>query len=353
MESAYEILARAQTRAPFPMTATLELTRRCNARCAHCYLELDGHPGPEFATVERVLRELGQAGTLMLVLTGGEITLRPDWLDIVRVAHTLGFATTIKTNGLLWSAAAVSAIADIGVLSVDVSLHGARREAHDAVTNLPGSFDGAMATVKRLREAGVTVTFVHPALKREDGQAEGVSRLATELGCRLVLGSRVVGTMDGRCSNRSLWPDEDCIEALYRVAHARGATNVAPDFDSSNDAAWPCLSDDAALSIQADGEIRRCVLLRRALGTVYGGPVPETWRLSRARAALREEAASWPSACKLCQFRATCRRCPAAALAEHGSLDAPATVDCSAARARALLARARPVGRGEVSSGRP
>ena len=37
---------------------------------------------------------------LFLSFTGGEVTLRPDWLELAREARQRSFALTIKTNGL-------------------------------------------------------------------------------------------------------------------------------------------------------------------------------------------------------------------------------------------------------------
>jgi hypothetical protein len=47
-----------------------------------------------------VLRQLADAGTLFLTLSGGEVLLRTDFFDIVRLARSLLFCVRVKTNGV-------------------------------------------------------------------------------------------------------------------------------------------------------------------------------------------------------------------------------------------------------------
>ena len=79
-----------------PFLVALNLTRRCNLRCAHCYLDAgtrkDG--GPRELDTGEVVGLLDQIAALsdetMVVLTGGEPLLRPDILPLARHATDLG-----------------------------------------------------------------------------------------------------------------------------------------------------------------------------------------------------------------------------------------------------------------------
>ena len=87
-----------------PLFGTFELTPRCNFNCNVCR-DLRADPAgrartheqsaaPRFALAEDCCR----AGTLLLLLTGGEPLLRPDFRDIYSGCKQLGLMLSINTN---------------------------------------------------------------------------------------------------------------------------------------------------------------------------------------------------------------------------------------------------------------
>ena len=90
-----------------PLGGTLELTHRCNHRCRHCFNNLGPKDAPalarELSTREaaRILEEAAALGCVWVLLTGGEILLRPDFTEIYDHACWLGLLVTLFTNGTL------------------------------------------------------------------------------------------------------------------------------------------------------------------------------------------------------------------------------------------------------------
>ena len=66
-----------------PVTGSVELTYRCNLRCAHCYIPHRSGRG-ELSTDEwkGLLDQVAEAGCLYLLVTGGEPFLRRDALEL-------------------------------------------------------------------------------------------------------------------------------------------------------------------------------------------------------------------------------------------------------------------------------
>ena len=69
-----------------PLTGSLEVTFRCNLRCAHCYLGENRNGMPEKQELTRdeifnILNQVTDAGTLFFLLTGGDPFIRPDFLE--------------------------------------------------------------------------------------------------------------------------------------------------------------------------------------------------------------------------------------------------------------------------------
>jgi radical SAM protein with 4Fe4S-binding SPASM domain len=83
-----------------------EATKDCDMDCLHC-----GNPeewkegeGPDLTTaqVKRIFREISEdfpVDKLTVAITGGELTLRPDLLDIIEFLIALGFRVALSTNG--------------------------------------------------------------------------------------------------------------------------------------------------------------------------------------------------------------------------------------------------------------
>ena len=80
-----------------PLSAMIEIADRCNEKCVHCY-QVQGQKG-EMTTEEifGVLDELAEMGVLFLTISGGEATLRKDFLDIVAYARKKKFAVKLFT----------------------------------------------------------------------------------------------------------------------------------------------------------------------------------------------------------------------------------------------------------------
>lgn len=80
-------------------TAVFAVTTRCNCRCAMC----DIYKGPSnFIRLEdslKVLDFLSRNKFLIVYFTGGEPTLHPDIIEMVRYANSLGLLTAMTTNG--------------------------------------------------------------------------------------------------------------------------------------------------------------------------------------------------------------------------------------------------------------
>ena len=80
--------------------AVLDILRGCNISCRACYNTDDSAPKP-VAQVERELDDLLQLRRLSSVsILGGEVTLHPELLDIIRSVRRRGLDVELVTNGL-------------------------------------------------------------------------------------------------------------------------------------------------------------------------------------------------------------------------------------------------------------
>lgn len=85
-----------------PVMAWLEITRACNLRCPHCFVEGGVKRNGELSTerIMQLLDEWAEMGVFSVIITGGEPAVHPDFAEIVGRAHSLGFVVGIATNGV-------------------------------------------------------------------------------------------------------------------------------------------------------------------------------------------------------------------------------------------------------------
>jgi radical SAM protein with 4Fe4S-binding SPASM domain len=342
--AAGEVLEDLQRRQPFPLTALVELTRKCRLRCRHCYVDLDGHPGLDRPTIIRVLDDLARSGTLLLTLTGGEITLRPDWLDIAREAKRRAFALRLKTNALSLTVSEIAAIAELGVVAVDISVYGPSGDVHDAVTGVSGSFDKAVAAAKALSDAEVRVVWTSPVLRRNEEHVDALLDLAQRLCCEVSFDPRLCPSLDSKRDVSEERPSEEGLAQAMRALDDRGLL-PEPDCRAEQDVGAGCMKAPNSLYIRADGEVWRCPTLSVSFGSVLDQSIDQIWAHSPERTRLTDSARAEPPECRACDVRASCRRCLANSWLEHGRLDRAAAIDCAAARVLSAWALApRPTG---------
>lgn len=115
----------------------------CNNDCRFCYNRVEKALTRPL-TEERVIALVDEAAASspsQLNLIGGEVTILPYFLRVLRHAKGRFGAISVNTNGRRFSDAAFAreAVA-AGLSEVDISLHGATAAVHDYVSRAPGAW---------------------------------------------------------------------------------------------------------------------------------------------------------------------------------------------------------------------
>lgn len=136
----------------------LEVTRSCNLACRHCRAE--AHPEPfegELTTgeIKNLLDSFAEAGSPMVIFTGGEPLLRPDIFELIDHAHKNGLVCACSPNGTLIDAENARKLKEAGVNRCSISIDGPDAKSHDALRGVPGAFEASMRGIRHLREAGL------------------------------------------------------------------------------------------------------------------------------------------------------------------------------------------------------
>jgi MoaA/NifB/PqqE/SkfB family radical SAM enzyme len=170
-------------------SADLYVNTRCNFVCKTCFLgdayfERDLSMTP--SDVESIARWLEPAGVRDIAVLGGEPTLHPDIVTIMRTLRDVGVRhTRLVTNGTPRARRLLETDFAELVDLVYVSLDGAHGEINDAIRGR-GAFRHAMSTIDLLRRLGrpfvITATLGSAAAAPDEVGA--LLGLAEASGCR-------------------------------------------------------------------------------------------------------------------------------------------------------------------------
>jgi pyruvate-formate lyase-activating enzyme len=138
----------------------LRLGFRCNQDCGFCW-QSRAWPDPPDALYQTWLDELATLGARRLVISGGEPTLHPALIELVRRASSVhGMRVCLETNALrLRQAEYLRALSEAGLGEVFVSLHSHDPARSDALTRAPGTHAKTVAGVRAALDAGLGVTL--------------------------------------------------------------------------------------------------------------------------------------------------------------------------------------------------
>ncbi len=147
----------------------VRLTKSCNSKCLFCMdsTSLDGTCVP-LKTINAELKKGRRQGFVHLNLSGGEPTLHPDFIDIIRTAKKAGYKTIQTTsNGRMFCypdflKKAVRA----GLNNITFSIHGHTKKLHETATTVEGSFAQVMAALNNALSIKTLKVDVHATMSR-------------------------------------------------------------------------------------------------------------------------------------------------------------------------------------------
>jgi len=119
-----------------------------------------------------------------VVLTGGEVTIRDDFFEVVKLAKELGYKNIqIQSNGRMFSSLDFCRNAmDAGATSFALALHGYSSEQHDGLTKASGSFKQTVQAIKNLKSLGGDVLMNTVVVKQNYKDLEKIAELFVSLG---------------------------------------------------------------------------------------------------------------------------------------------------------------------------
>ena len=158
---------------------TLYLTERCNSRCVSCDYWRHGKRDMSVEAVAAVLPDLKKLGTRVVLFSGGEPLLNPQWAEIAALLRANGQRLWLLTAGLALAkhARQVAQLFE----SVTVSLDGSKAASYAAIRGLD-AFAAVCQGIRAAVRAGVPVGLRVTVQRRNFRELSSLTSLAQALG---------------------------------------------------------------------------------------------------------------------------------------------------------------------------
>ena len=325
------------SRLSIPAHAVLELTYRCNLRCRHCYIDIPATDELTLLEWQEIIDQLKAAGTIYLLMTGGEIMLRPDFLDIAVYARRHGLIPGFITNGTLITPDLARDIAALKPFSIAISIYGASPATHDAITMVPGSYERTLNGIRLLVNLGMPVLVQTIAMKTNLAELSRIKELVEALGARASIIVGMAPAKSGADYPFRYEPDtEELIACGWRPENEASSIGHGPGL---------CKAGKGMCSVSPNGDVFPCIMFPLKLGNLKRTKFEIMWRLEPCAELryLRSMRRTDLSACEKCDLAAYCQRCMGIAYLESGYLQGPSSSGCRQAETRWRLNQTREV----------
>ena len=155
----------------------------CNNNCLFCVQAHKKSVGNK--PLAELKADLDEARKICseVVFTGGEVTIRPDLVELVRYAKDIGYRTIqIQTNArMLAYKDLCRKLIDAGANEFSPALHGHIPQLHDYLTSAPGSFEQTIKAIKNLKSLNQKVITNTVIVKSNYRHCEEIARLLVSL----------------------------------------------------------------------------------------------------------------------------------------------------------------------------
>ena len=144
-----------------PDTIVWEYTLKCDSRCLHCGSDAKNPRKNELDTTESLglVDQIADLGFKLIVLSGGEPTLRPDWKIIGAKVKERGLDFAIISNALAWTGSTIEDMVGLNPFSIGLSVDGEER-THDYLRGYKGSHKKVFDSIKELKKRKQTVCAI-------------------------------------------------------------------------------------------------------------------------------------------------------------------------------------------------
>lgn len=330
-----------------PTNGTFELTIRCNLHCKMCLFRHADCENAEITTKELnteqwidMAKQVAEAGTLTLLITGGEPMLRPDFCEIWEGIYKQGFLITLYTNATLVSNKIMETLRRYPPHKIGITIYGANEATYEKVCGNKDMFNRMLKGVNLLLELPSTIEFRTTIIRENQNDIIGIERLVKEkFGKKyhVMMTSEIHQSVRGACANVNecrLDPKQmRKIQEIYMRERARevldnrydadklkfdySLVKKEPDCKTLKLSLFGCLAGMDRYTITWDGKLLACQLL----GVFQTNAIKDGFHSAWEEFPKKVKLPPNNPKCQKCEVQQYCQTCYASRYAESGELN--------------------------------
>lgn len=312
------------------MIVSWNTTNACNMYCDHCYRDAGCKAEEELSTAEAktLLEQIARAGFRIMIFSGGEPLMRPDIVELVAYAASLGLRPVFGTNGTLITLEMAQKLKAAGAMGMGISLDSMDREKHNAFRKFPGAWEGAVQGMRNCRAAGLPFQIHTTVMEWNNHELEALTDFAVAEGAVAHHFFFLVPTGRAKTIEAESLRAEAYEDTLTRIMKKQQEVDIelkptcAPQFlriaaqmGMKTRFRRGCLAGTAYCIISPRGKVQPCAYLNMELGDVRQTPFDEIWKNSEVLNKLRT--LEYSGGCGSCEYKRACGGCRARAAYYH------------------------------------
>lgn len=297
-----------------PYQADIEIIATCNFKCVHCYIApcAEREDVMSLAQATTVFDKLQAAGTIIVLLTGGEVFTHKQFREIYLAAKQRGFDVYLNSNAYLIGERWADFLAKWPPKGLSISLYGMNPESYEKLTGIPKSFERVMRAIDLLLERGINFDLKCPAMTLTASEIPAMKAYAEARGIRFRTDYSMIPQEKGSHEPLGYQLSPEAVSVLEKQldpgleSFRKYAT---PRYDGTGtDQVYKCGAGRTSLHIDVHGGVSTCSTSRKVVGNILEQSFDDVWATLGGKVA-----AKFPSGhpCATCEFSRICAGCPA------------------------------------------